>query len=105
MRFPDNADGHALQRLVDDGANLDRPMVVDFHIVVPKEADTSLLSNRFKSEGYKVRIGDEGDQWLIECTMEMMVSYQSMIQRQSDLSAAVKPFGGVVDGWGSFGNA
>lgn len=35
--FPDDADGDALRRLVNDGSDLTKPMLIDFQIAVPTE--------------------------------------------------------------------
>ncbi len=42
--FPDDSDGGALRRLVEDGSDLSRPMYIDFQIAVPDEARATRLA-------------------------------------------------------------
>ncbi len=104
QNLPHDDDGDAIRRLVNDGAKLDQPMSVDFQVVVPTKTAAEMLGNRCVVLGYAARIDEEDHQWLVECTIEMMLTYESIVARQAELAALAKPLGGKVDGWGSFGN-
>ncbi len=104
VNLPHDDDGDAIRRLENDGANLSRQMTVDFQLVVPTKAAAEKLEEYCASLGYATRLNDEGDQWLVECTIEMLVTYEEIVAKQADLAAAARPFGGKVDGWGSCGN-
>ena len=105
--FPDNADGDALRRFVDDGSDLAKPMSIDFQVAVPDEDSAKGLADVVYKLGYRVRIYASPEcslPWTCECSARMLASYESVVAIQKELAELSMPFRGKPDGWGSFGN-
>ena len=107
--LPDDADGDALRRLIDDGSSLDRPMTVDFHIAAADESTARSIAAVCDRLSFRISISrDDGhtpESWTVTCSTRMVLSHEAVLAMQADLHAHVSPLGGWVDGWGSFGNA
>jgi regulator of RNase E activity RraB len=105
--FPNDADGDALRRLVNDGSDLSKPMAVDFQVAVPDEAAANKLAEVAYKLGYRVKIYASPEcslPWTCECSTRMVASYDALIAIQKELATLARPFRGHPDGWGSFGN-
>lgn len=107
MDYPDDADGDALRRLVDDGSDLSQPMGIDFAVAVPDEKAGHALASLAASRGYRAELSqdEETGEWTCSCTRFMVASYETLVAAQAELDAMARPLGGYADGWGSFGNA
>ena len=106
--FPDDADGEALRRLAAGGSDLSRPMLVDFQVAVPDEASANGLADVAQGLGYRVSVYGSPKcalPWTCECSTRMPATYESVLVVQTELAEISKPFGGIPDGWGTFGNA
>ncbi len=105
--FPNDADGDALRRVAAEGSDLSRPMVVNFQVAVPDEVSAQGLAAIASRLGYVVQIYESPEctlPWTCECSTRMLATYQAVIAFQSELRDIAKQFGGVPDGWGTFGN-
>jgi regulator of RNase E activity RraB len=105
--FPNDADGEALRRIVADGSDLSKPMFINFHVAVPDEGSAKELANVARKLGYRVRVYDSIEctlPWTCECSTRMLATYESVVAIQDELAEISKPFGGLSDGWGTFGN-
>ncbi len=105
--FPDDADGDALRRIIADGSDLSKPMFIDFQIAVPDEASAKALAAIAGKLGYRVHVYDSPGctlTWTCECSARMLPTYKGVIAVQKELAEISEPFGGVPDGWGTFGN-
>jgi hypothetical protein len=107
MDFPDDADGDALRQLVQIGADLSRPMMIDFTVDVPTGAAGWAVAHAAIAAGYRVAVeqDEEDGAWTCYCTRDMIVSYEAVVSAQEELSRLSAPHGGYCDGWGSFGSA
>ena len=105
--FPNDSDGDALRRIVSDGSDLSRPMFIDFQVAVPDEPAAKALAVAARKLGYRVRIYDSPEctlPWTCQCSTRMLATYEGVIAIQNELAAISQPFGGIPDGWGTFGN-
>jgi hypothetical protein len=105
--LPNDADGDALRRVADMGSDLSKPMFVDFQVAVPDEASAKALAAAAAELGYHVSVSDSAEctlPWTCECSTRMLVTYDAVIAIQSELAEIARPFGGLPDGWGTFGN-
>jgi hypothetical protein len=105
--WPNDADGDALRRLADTGSDLSKPMFVDFQVALSNEVSANGLAAVAAALGYRVKVYDSPEcklPWTCECSTRMVASYDAVIAIQEELSEISKPFGGIPDGWGSFGN-
>jgi regulator of RNase E activity RraB len=109
--YPNDADGEALRMVAEDGADMSRPMVVDFMVVATSESAANSIGNVARALGYETKVVrdtdlDENpeDTWTVYCTKTMLLTYESVIAAQDELDAACAPYDGYSDGWGTFGN-
>jgi regulator of RNase E activity RraB len=105
--FPNDADGDALRRIAHDGSDLSKPMFIDFQIAVRDKSCAEELAVVARKLGYRVSIYDSPEctlAWTCECSTRMVATYESVIAIQNELAEISKRFGGIPDGWGSFGN-
>jgi regulator of RNase E activity RraB len=106
--FPNDSDGDALRRVVNDGSDLSKPMFIDFQVAVPDESAAKALAEVAGKLGYHVRIYDSPEctlPWTCQCSTRMLATYEGVIAIQNELAATSEPFGGIPDGWGTFGNS
>jgi len=103
--LPNDADGDAIRRLINDGADLARPMRIDFHIAAPNERSAETIAQAATHLGYHARTyKDSDDAWTTQCSTRTLLTYQTVIAIQAELHALAEPHDGYIDGWGSFGN-
>ncbi len=105
--FPNDADGDALRRVAKDGSDLSKPMFIDFQVAVPDEASAKALAAVVEKLGYRVSIYDSPEctlAWTCECSTRMLATYEGVLAIQNELAEISDEFGGLPDGWGTFGN-
>jgi hypothetical protein len=104
MKFPNDADGNALNSLYKDGLNFKKQQSVDFFVAVPDKATGEKLSQVLKEEGFNCFLeqDDETEEWACCCSKRMLLNYNELIKIQNKLNDLSKPLGGYSDGWGVF---
>lgn len=105
--YTSNADDDTLHRLESEGSNLSMPMVINFHVAVPNEAQAMAMADEARRLGYHARIYASPEcplPWTCECSTRMVASSANVIATQAELAQLASRFGGYPDGWGSFGN-
>jgi len=105
--FPNDDDGDALRLLVANGADLSKPIEVDFQVAMPDERSAQEFARIVRKLGYRAEVYDSPEcslPWTCECTLTMLATYEGIVAAQAKLAELAKPLGGYPDGWGSFGN-
>jgi hypothetical protein len=104
--YPNDADGDALRRVVNDGNDISKPMDVDFPVVFADEVTARRFSEVAREHGYFPQLwkSAEDDQWDVICVKRMVLTYIAVLDVQRELDNLSEPFGGYSDGWGTFGN-
>jgi regulator of RNase E activity RraB len=107
-QYPDDSDGHALQRVANDGNDMERPMDVDFPVVFADQTIAERFAAIAQKYGYETKLWqheeeDAGD-WDVVCVRRMILTYDAVLAVQSELNELSGPLGGYSDGWGTFGN-
>ena len=102
--YPSDADGDALRRVAHDGSDMCKPMTIDFQIASPSEETARQIAAAAAHLGYQLRVYGEEDDWTCECSTRMLATYDGIIAVQKELGDLSRPFGGCIDGWGTFGN-
>lgn len=104
--YPNNADGDALRRVAADGSDMSKPMVIDFSVAIPDETSGNHVASATRSAGYDSYVSQDKDsgEWTCYCTKSMIATYVSVVSVQDELDKISHPFGGITDGWGTFGN-
>jgi regulator of RNase E activity RraB len=104
---PNDADGDAIRRLAQDGSDLSKPMFINFQVAVPNKSSAEELAVVARKLGYRITIYESPEctlPWTCECSTRMVATYEGVIAVQNDLAEMSEQFGGVPDGWASFGN-
>jgi regulator of RNase E activity RraB len=104
--FPDNADGDALRRLAESGADMTSPMVIDFAVAIPDESTGREIALKAIEIGYKAGVDQdsESSEWSCYCSKSMFATYEDVINCQLELDKIAVAYGGFLDGWRTFGN-
>ena len=104
--FPDNADGDALKRLAESGADMTSPMVIGFMVAVPDEPTGKAIALKASETGYEASLDhdSESGEWTCYCSRSMFATYTKVINCQLELDKIAVAYGGFVDGWRTFGN-
>jgi regulator of RNase E activity RraB len=105
--LPNDADGDALRRLLEDGSDLTQEMEIDFAMDIPDQEAGLAFAEIVRPLGYaaEVQKDDESNRWTCYCIITIVPAYETMISIQESLADLGRPFGAIPDGWGSFGNA
>lgn len=105
-QFPADADGDALRRVAEGGSDLSQPMVIEFSIAVPDQASGEATAGAAGSEGFETIVDhdDESEGWSCYCRMEMVATYERLLEVQDEPQRLAAPHGGRVDGWVTAGN-
>ena len=114
--YPDDIDGEVLQMIADDGNDMSKPMIVDYHVAAATEDTAEKIASAAEKLGYEVAIDfDDGEDaeedeeitepWTCTCRREMLLEYDAVVAAQKQLDEIARPLGGYSDGWGTFGNA
>jgi hypothetical protein len=105
VNFPDDDDGDELRRLAEGGSDLSLPMPVDFTVVFDERPRADSFAGLVKTLGYSPSVEPEDDGWCCTCTKELVATHPAIVDAQDKLAAAAEAFEGILDGWGSLGNA
>jgi hypothetical protein len=105
--YPNDADGDALRNVEESGADMSRPMIIDFSVEVPDERTARRVAEIVAAHGFDPSISedDDSDSWSVYCSKSMLATYEGVVAVQVELNELLSPHGGICDGWGSFGNA
>lgn len=105
--FPDDATGNALKELVRNGADISKPMEIDFFVACPSEQMCIKIAREAEKHGFRVSVEEDSDtgDWTCYCAKILVPSYVSVTKIEALLTEIATPFGGYSDGFGSFGNA
>jgi hypothetical protein len=105
--YPNDADGDALRNVEESGADMSRPMIIDFSVEVPDERTARRVAEIVAAHGFDPSISEDDDSgsWSVYCSKSMLATYEGVVAVQVELNELLSPHGGICDGWGSFGNA
>ncbi len=110
--YPKDADGDALRRVIALGADMSKPMDIDFAVAVPTREAGEHVAEEAERRGFRVNLVADADEeepeatsWSCYCTKSMVPDYDALLAVQHELDEIAKPCGGWSDGWGTFGNA
>ena len=105
--YPAGADGDALRRVESLGADMSRPMDIDFFVSVPDQLAGESVAQLASGLGYTTSVvhDEEDDAWDCYCTKFMLATHDGVVEAQRELDELSHPFGGFTDGWGTAGNS
>jgi Regulator of ribonuclease activity B len=104
--YPDDDDGDALREIASLGADMSRPMTLEFTIAVPTVEGARALAERIAAIGYlpDLLVDDSDGSVSLYCARSMIATYEGVVTAQEDLNALCKPVGACCDGWITAGN-
>jgi Regulator of ribonuclease activity B len=104
--YPNDADGDALRNVVESGADMSCPMVIDFSVEVPDERTARRIAEVVAAHGFDPSISEDDDStsWSVYCSKSMLATYEGVVAVQVELNELLSSHGGICDGWGTFGN-
>ena len=104
--YPDDADGDALRAVEESGANMLRPMSVEFSISAPDIESARSIAEIVSEHGFSpdIYIDDEDHSVSVYCARAMLATYSCVVSAQNELNGLCEPFGGECDGWITAGN-
>jgi hypothetical protein len=104
--LPDDADAEAIRRVVRDGADLSRPMAIDFAVAFAARDSGERFQTALAGTGFRVSLEQDasGSTWTCYCTKTMLLTYRDVVRVQEELEELAAPLGGHADGWGTYGN-
>jgi Regulator of ribonuclease activity B len=107
MDYPNDADGDSLRKVVEAGADMSRPMTIDFSVDAPDEHAARAIAELVSTQGFDPSISDNGGSgsWSVYCSKTMLATYEGVVAVQAQLNELSEPHGGNCDGWGTFGNS
>ena len=105
--YPDDDDGDALRQVEAAGADMLKPMTIEYSIAAPSLANAEQLCRLIAPRGYDPRIyvDDEDRSVSIYCGRRMLATYAGVVSCQAELNRLCEPFGAQCDGWGTMGNS
>ena len=104
--YPANADGEALSRLAECGADMTNPMVIGFKVAVADEPTGKAIALKAIEISYEASVDQDSESsvWTCYCSKSMFATYTGVINCQLELDKIAVAYGGFVDGWRTFGN-
>lgn len=103
--FPDDADGDALRRIAEAGADMSRPMRVEFQVDASSRCDAEAIERLATARGYDAHTFEDDDGSLCVILAVLMVAnYEGVVSRQAEITDFVRSFGTHCDSWGTWGN-
>jgi hypothetical protein len=104
--YPADADGDALRKVAEAGADMGRPMVIDFSVDAADESTARRIAELVAPLGFlpSVSQNEDGNSWSVYCAKSMLATYDGVVGVQAQLNEFLRPLGANCDGWGTFGN-
>jgi regulator of RNase E activity RraB len=102
--LPPDADGDAIWRVVQTGSDLSRPMIVEFNLVASDEEAARKVAAAVATQGFEIQCIPSGERWTCICSRSMLLIHADLQRIQENLDAIGRPYGGSINGWGTFGN-
>jgi hypothetical protein len=104
--YPDDDDGNVLRAVAGAGADMSKPMRIEFTMAVPDVEVARSLAERIAALGYDpdIFVSDEDESVSIYAARTMLATYEGVVSAQAELNALCRPVGAECDGWLTAGN-
>lgn len=96
----------ALAAMKEHGFDMSQPLLMDFFVAVPNEAEGHAVANRVRALGFstKVVLDDKTQTWTCTCSKIIVPDFDTVWSIERQLDALSYDVGGSSDGFGSLGN-
>lgn len=107
MAIDHAATKEALERIREDGSDLERPLSMDFFVAVPDERSGLAVAARVEAMGFEASVEEDPETrtWTCYCTMTLVPTLEAVLEIEARLQAVGEQVGGYADGFGTYGNA
>ncbi|MCP5006430.1 MAG: ribonuclease E inhibitor RraB [Planctomycetes bacterium] len=104
--IPDDETGKVLIEFARNGIDLSKPIKIDFFVAVPSGKEGDIIANKVLAIGFNTSVeqDEETGEWTCYCTKILIPSYLEIVRIEKQLDELSQPFGGYIDGFGSYGN-
>ena len=104
--FPEDTDGDVLRSIEEHGSDMDKPMFIEFTIVVPNNDKAKAMAELIAPLGYapEIYFDEKSETWSLYCGKSMLATHDNVVEAQAELNEVVAPHGGNCDGWVTGGN-
>jgi hypothetical protein len=105
--YPNDPDADSLRKVAAAGADMGRPMVIEYSIDAPNEMTAKRVAELVAPRGYDPLLShdEQSGAWSVYCSRLMPASDDGIVAAQSELNDVVTAHGAICDGWGNPGNA
>jgi hypothetical protein len=104
--YPDDADGDALRSVAESGADMSRPMKIEFTISAPSHETAVAIAEMVSVHGYvpEIYVDEQDYRVSLYCARVMMATYSGVVDAQAQLNRLCRPYAAECDGWITTGN-
>jgi len=85
---------------------MSKPMAMDFFVAVPSEEAGNQAASKIGTLGFETSVEKDAETngWTCYCSKSLIPHYEDVVRIENQLDEFSKPFGGSIDGFGTFGN-
>jgi hypothetical protein len=98
--YPNDPDGDALRKVAAAGADMGRPMAIEYAIDAPDEMTAKRVAELVAPRGYDPLLShdEHSGAWSVYCSRLMLATYDGIVAAQSELNDVVTAHGAICDG-------
>ena len=104
MNFPTDETGQVLADMQQAGIDLNMTHSVVFFQLFEQQSQAQAMADFINENMKDVAVNVHPDEtpnvWDLDCTMQMIPSYDAVIKQEADFEALATKFSGYNDGWG-----
>lgn len=104
MQFPDDDNGKMLEAMANAGIDLSKALDIDFFLVFDDQRDAeSALEELGHSDldgEIELLLSDDSGKWELIVCLNMVPTYDTIVEQELNLHEFAQEFGGITDGWG-----
>lgn len=104
MNFPNDETGQVLQEMHQAGIDLNTShAVVFFHLFEKKEqaqAMADFIKEKLSHLSVNLHEDETPNVWDVDCTVDMVPTYDAILEKEKELEKIASSYSGYSDGWG-----
>jgi hypothetical protein len=104
MNFPDDETGQILAEMQQAGIDLNVSHDVVFFHLFEKETNAQAMVDYIKENMKDVTVNMHPDEtpnvWDVDCTIQLVPSYEAIVEQEVEFEALATKLSGYNDGWG-----
>ncbi|NMP15909.1 ribonuclease E inhibitor RraB [Thalassotalea sp. Y01] len=104
MSYPNDEHGQVLAEMEQAGIDLSKPIVVEFFQLFEQEDNANALAKHIEESDMQATVTVHPDKspgvWDVDCRLEMIPSYDNIVEMEQTFEKLARQFDGYNDGWG-----